>query len=270
MASEQSKSLKSVDAFQAQVLEFLAKLANNPKIVAYGLGALIVVLVGGYGVRYGLQKSEEKRAEGLVKVDAMFEEENKAFNKLREDKEKKRDALRAAQPSGANEKLEETAEMKTLEAEIQALKPDHSKSSAEYKSYYEKHPKSAEGLVAGLKYAGFAAEQGQIEDAQKVLEAMVEPAQSYSILKVQTLLLLISILEDRDQLDKALEYSDKLLNGLPSELKPKVLLTKGQIQLLKKDYTQAQVTLNQIVTDSESSQEAEKARSLLALIPQQG
>jgi predicted negative regulator of RcsB-dependent stress response len=267
MAGEQSKSLKGLDAFQAQVLEFLAKLANNPKILGYGFGGLLVVLVGAYGVRYGIQKSHDKVAEGLVKVDAIFEEENKSFQKLREAKEKERDALRAALPSDAGEKGLDTPEIKALDAEIQALKPDHSKSSGEYKAFYEKHPKAAEGLVAGLKYASFAAEQGQLEDAQKVLEAMVEPAKDFSVLKIQTYFLLVSVLEDRDQLDKALEYTEKFLNGISSELKPKLLLSKGQILLLKKDFTQAQATLNQIVSEFETSAEAERARSLLALIP---
>ncbi len=269
MAGEQSKSLRGIDAFQAQVLEILAKLANNPKVIGIGAAVLVVALGGTVGVRYGLNKSQEKRANELAKIDQTFEDEMKSFGKQREDLEKKRDTLRAALPNGSDKATAETPEIKALDASIQALKADHSKSAQEYKAYYDQNPKSAEGLVAGLKYASFAAEKGDLEAAQKALEAMAEPSQSYSILKVQTYLLLISVLEDRDQLDKALEYSDKFLKVVQPDLKAKALLTKGQILLLKKDFSQAQATLNQLVSEHDNSMEADRARSLLALVPQQ-
>ena len=276
MTSDLKKATRGLDAFQAHALEILEKLVSKPKAVFISLGVTVGVLVVIFGTRYWVATSRETRKVELTKIDQVFDEETKVFGKAREQREKKRDALRAAIPSpvkgvspGTSD-VPETPEMKSLDAEIQAMKPDHKKSSEQYKAYFDRNPKSAEGIVAGLKYASFQAEQGQLEEAQKVLESLVEQVQNYSILQVETYLSLISVLEDRDQLDKALEYNSKFLKFAQDEMKPRVLLKQGQLYFLKKDYSQAVTVLNQLLSEHENSTEADRARSLLALIPQQG
>jgi predicted negative regulator of RcsB-dependent stress response len=272
MSSEKTTQPRGLDAFQVKVLEFLAGIAQNPKPMLGVVGLVLVALVAGYGIRYfASHKSDNRRVE-LSKVDQVYDDELTKIQKQREELEKKRDTLRAALPSPASpEAVPPTSpEIAALDTQIAALKPDHKGSADQYKAFYEKYPKNAEGLLAGLKYAAFSAEQKQLEEAQKVLEAIIKESASYSIVHTQSLLLLISVLTDRDQLDKALEYSDTFVKAATGELKPRALLGKGQIQFLKKDYANAQTTLNQVINEHGNSMEAERARSLLALVPQQG
>ncbi|WP_141736029.1 tetratricopeptide repeat protein [Oligoflexus tunisiensis] len=272
MSSQKSKELhlKGPDAFQVKVGDFLAGIAQNPKPLFAVITLLLAALAAGYGIRYVVEQKEMARRSELSKIDAIYEDELKNFNKAREALEKQRDTLKAAQPKPAGEAkpVEETPEIKSLSQKIAELKPDHSASADKYKAYYSAHPNSAEGWVAGLRYASFAAEQNKLEDAQKVLEEVSRNSKSHPVLQTQSLMMLVSILTDRGELDKALEYNDTLINVVADDLKPRALLTKAQIQYLKKDYANTRTTATEILTKHENSPEADRARSLVALLPE--
>lgn len=275
MSSEKSKelNLKGPDAFQVKVGDFLAGIAQNPKPLFAVIALLLAALAAGYGIRYFIaHKADGRRAE-LSKLDAVLEDELKNYNKQREALEKQRDTLKAAQPKPAADAkdakpVEDTAEIKALDQKIAALKPDHTASADQYKAYFEGHKTSAEGWVAGLRYASFAAEQNKLEEAQKVLEEITKNAKSHPILETQGLLLLVSIQTDRGELDKALESADALIKTVGEDLKPRALLTKAQIQYLKKDYANTRTTATEVLTKHENSPEADRARSLVALLPE--
>jgi predicted negative regulator of RcsB-dependent stress response len=275
MSSEKSKELKlkGPDAFQVKVGDFLAGIAQNPKPLFAVIALLLGALAAGYGIRYFIAHKEETRRSELSKVDAVYEDELKNYNKQREALEKQRDTLKAAQPKPAADAkdakpVEETPEIKALNQKITDLKPDHATSSEQYKSYFEGHKTTAEGWVAGLRYAAYAAEQNKLEDAQKVLEEVTKNAKSHPILQTQGLMMLISIQTDRGELDKALESTETLLNVVGDGLKPRALLTKAQIQYLKKDYANTRATATEVLTKHENSPEADRARSLVALLPE--
>lgn len=101
-------------------------------------------------------------------------------------------------------------------------------------------------------------------------EIAVTGSQDQGIIYSQGLLLLVSILEDREQYDKALDYSERYLKIASSELKPRALLGKAQIYYLKKDFPSAQSTLSQLLNDHVNSMEADRARNMMALLPQAG
>ncbi len=275
MSSHKSEEikLKGPDVFQAKVAEFLAGLVQNPKpLIGFGV-FLLVALLAGYGIRYFIGHKQEVRRVELSKVDQVFEEEGKAYNKAREALEKKRDTLKAAQPKPAAEAKdakpqEDGPEIKALDAQIKELKPDHAASSEQYKTFYVANPKNAEGWVAGLKYASFAAEQNKLEDAQKILEDLTKNAQGHAILQTQGLLLLISILEDRGEFDKALEQVNVLEKTASADLKPRVLLSKAQIYYFKKDFANTKETASKLLADYDNTPEADRARSLLGLLPE--
>ena len=52
----------------------------------------------------------------------------------------------------------------------------------------------------------------------------------------------------------------------PKDLKAKVLLTKGRIQLLNNEKEAARVTLEELMKDYGNSQEADQARGMIALM----
>lgn len=273
MSSEKSKELnvKGPDAFQVKVGDFLAGLAQNPKPLFAVIVLLLAALAVGYGIRYFIAHKSDARRIELSGVDAVYEEELKNYNKAREGLEKQRDTLKAAQPkpAGAEGKpLEDSADIKALNSQIEALKPDHAASAAKYKSYFEAHPTAPEGWVAGLKYATYAAEQKNLDDAQKVLASLTQNAKSHPILQAQGLMMLISILTDRGELDKALEQAETLNKIVGEELKPRALLTKAHLLYLKKDFANTRTTATEILTKHENSPEADRARSLVALLPE--
>jgi predicted negative regulator of RcsB-dependent stress response len=275
MSSENSKELniKGPDAFQVKVGDFLAGIAQNPKPLFAAIALLLAALAAGYGIRYFLAHKEDVRRSELSKIDAVYEDELKNYNKQRETLEKQRDTLKAAQPAPAADAkdpkpVEDTPQIKALNQKISDLKPDHAASSEQYKQYFESHKTSPEGWVAGLRYAAFAAEQKKLEDAQKVLEEIAKSSKSHPILQTQGLMMLISIQTDRGELDKALESSETLINIVGDDLKPRALLTKAQIQYLKKDYANTRATATEVLTKHENSPEADRARSLVALLPE--
>jgi predicted negative regulator of RcsB-dependent stress response len=275
MSSENSKEikLKGLDFFQAKVGDFIAGLAQNPKPLL-AIGALILVaLLAGSGFQYFSHHSEDERRLELSKIDQVFDDEIKTYSKQREALEKQRDTLKAAQPQPAAEAkdakpLEDSLEIKALDAQITALKADHTGSSDQYKKFYEANPKVTEGWVAGLKYAAYVAEKNNLDEAAKILEELVKDGKGHAILQTQALLLLISIQEDRNELDKALEHAEALYKVASNELKPRALLSKAQIYFLKKDDANTKTTATKLVTDHENSPEADRARSLLALLPE--
>jgi predicted negative regulator of RcsB-dependent stress response len=273
MSSEKSKelNLKGPDVFQAKVGDFMASIANNPKPLFVVIALLLGALAAGYGIRYFVEQKEIERRSELSKIDSVYEDELKNYNKQRETLEKQRDTLKAAQPKPATadaKPVEDSAEIKALNDKIANLKPDHSASSAQFKKYFDGHKNSPEGWVAGLRYAAYAAEQKQLEEAQKVLEELTKNAKSHPVLQTQGLMMLISIQTDRGELDKALESSETLLKTVGDDLKPRVLLTKAQIQYLKKDYANTRATATEVLTKHENSPEADRARSLVALLPE--
>lgn len=271
MAGEKSKNLTAdrVDVFEAKAIGIADRLARNPKPLAIAGGIILAALVAGYGAYYIVQAKQEDRKIALTKVDEVFEAENKKYQAEREAVEKQRDALIAAQPASATpgQPPAETPEIKALSDKIQAIKPEHKESAEKYKAFFEANSTHPEGWAAGLKYAGYAVQQKDLEGAQKTLETIVKGSKDHPVLHTQSLLLLISVLEDRAEFDKALEHSDTLLKTASEELKPRALLTKAQIYYLKKDFGNARANLEKLLSDHGSSPEAERARGLLALIP---
>ncbi len=280
MSSDVTTKIKGLDAFQAKFIEFLSKVSQNPKPIFAGLGLLLAALAIAYGVSTFVSKKQENRRVELSKIDLVFDEEIKNLSQQREALEKKRAALQATpiNPEAKQAEAEavpaaETPEVKALGEQIQALKPDHKKSSGLYQEFYNKYPTSAEGMLAGIRYAAYVAtEEKKLDEAQKVLEQVVGNAQkqNLTILEVQSSLLLISILEDKGEFDKALAQTDSLMKNSFSELKPTVLLSQAQIHFMKKDYAKTQETLNKLLSEYANSMEAERAKNLLALVPQQG
>ncbi len=268
MASDKTQNLNAPDAFQVQAYSVMDKVARNPKPLWITGSVIVLLLVGGYGwIQYNDARKEKLQGQASV-VDTVFENEMKKFTETRESLEKQRDALVAKQPTpAAGQAPAETPEIAALTKQIQDLKPVHTESTPKYLEFYKANPKSAEGLAAGLKYAGLTAEQGDLDAARTTLQSIVADSKRYNVLHVQSLLLLISIEEDKGEFDSAIKLSDDLINSVGAELKPKALLTKAQAQYLKKDFPAAKATLDKLVQDHGESPEAERARGLLSLIP---
>ncbi len=268
MASDKTNDLNAPDAFQVQAYSVMDKVAKNQKPMWAVSGAIALVLLGGFVWKEVNDSRKAKLQTEAAAVDMVFESEVKSYSQAREALDKQRDAIVAKLPTPAEGQAPaETPELKAINDQIKALKPDHAGSAAKYQEFYKANPKSAEGLVAGVKAAAHSAEKGDLDAAKAMLETIIADAKAYPILRAQALLLAISIHEDKGDFDAAIKLADDLVASAGPELLARALLTKGQAQYLKKDFAAAKTTLEKLVADHGASQEAERARGLLALIP---
>lgn len=271
-AGNKDLNVKGPDVVQMKAAEFLAGVAQNPKpYIGVGI-ALLLFVAGGYAIKLFIEHQQNKRRVALYQVETIYEDEAKALNDKREALEKKKDTLKAALPKPAGEAKDaapvETPEIKAIDAEIKALKPDHKASSEKFKAFYEQYKDKPEGWVAGLRYAGFIAEEKRWDEAIAILDPIVKASKTLSIVQLQSAFLLVSLLQDKGEFDKALATIEVIGKSAGPQMKPSYYLSKAQTEFLKKDFAAAKASLDKLMAEHENTPEADRGRSLLALIPQ--
>ena len=98
------------------------------------------------------------------------------------------------------------------------------------------------------------------------MEVVAKESVKVPVFQIQSRMILIGINEDAGNYDAALKDAEYLISMADDELKPKVLLAKGRIQMLKDAKAEAKATLDDLIAKHANSPEAQKARSMLALI----
>ena len=76
-------------------------------------------------------------------------------------------------------------------------------------------------------------EKDKLPEARPILENVLAKSTSSPFYQTQARLALISVLEEQGEYDTALTQLDQLDKVIDKDLKPKVLLAKGRLQLLK-------------------------------------
>lgn len=276
---DELRSLKQPDQFQVKAMAFMDWLLKNTKVLV-GVVVVAGAVVGGtYAVRAVQAKQRDGRLDELGKVQIVYEAEQKKAQDAREAIQKQIEAAQAkAKPAAApavvpNKPAEAPpAEDPTVKAEVAALtkkmeavKPDHAESAAKFQEFYKKYDGAPEGWMAGLQSARLLVDQGKAAEAAPLLESVLDKSKASQFYQVQTRLALISVLEDQSNFDKALAEVDALDKIADKELKPRVLLAKGRIQLLKNQKSEAKATFNSLIEQHGASPEAQKARSIEAL-----
>ncbi len=282
------KQLKRPDAFQVKALDFLAQAEKNKATLIKIVVPIVVILFSIVGYQYYVDYAAESRRQDLASIDAIFEAENE---KIQEQRKKIQEEIasidkkiseqeKALTPKvddknkakEVDKKIEETAELKKLREDKKVLADqqkdlmaDHSGSSAKYQEYFQGHKTSAEGLQAGLKSANILIEQKKFEDAANTLKTVLEGAPKNNFYQGQVRVLYASLLEQMGKFDEALEQLNLSLEVVGDGLKPRVLLSKGRVLLLKKDSEGAYKALDTLISKHGSSQEAHKAKTMKAL-----
>lgn len=276
---EQLKQLKAPDQFQVKVMAGMDWAVKNARLLGYIAAPVALVIAGAFVVQFFVNQKKLSRQEALGKIDAVYDKEARKASDARQalmkkvqeleqkapsKTEAKADALAATKPATPDPKIQ--AEKTALEAQAKAIKPDHTASSEKYLEYFKQHENDAEGWLAGMNAARIYLEQEKLPEAQKVFEEIALKAKDNKFYQTQSRLALIGVYEDQADYDKALSQVDTLEKSNDADLKPRLLLAKGRLQLLKNAKAEAKTTLSGLVEAHGSSPEAQKARSLLALI----
>lgn len=270
---EQLKSLKQPDQFQVKAMAFMDFLLKNTKVLG-GVVAIVAVVMGGvYAVRGFKNKARDSRLVELGKVQLVYEGEQKKVQTEREAIQKQIEAAEAGQkkivtPADLGDPVKDpkvTATVEALTKKAEAIKGDHTESSRQFQEFYKKYDSTPEGWMAGMQAARLIIDQEKPAEAASLLESVLEKSKDNQFYQVQARLALISVLEDQGNYDKALSEVDALDKVVDKEMKPRVLLAKGRIQLLKNQKPEAKATFNSLIEQHGASPEAQKARSIESL-----
>lgn len=262
------RKLKGPDDFQQNIMKGINYVTNNPARVLKMLIPLVLIALAGYGFQSWKQHQAANRRAEVAKILAMVTEENNSLGKQQEATRKEIDALRNPgdlKPDAKKPALSADALLKisALEKKLADQKPDHSKSSAEFKSFYDKNKNNAEGWLAGMSWAGEQLEHGKTAEAKPVVEEISKASLDHKFYQVQSRYMLANINEELGEFDAGVKEADVLLSMVDDEAKPMILLLKGQLLYFKKD-AGARAVLGEIIDKHGSTKEAQTARSLLS------
>ncbi len=257
---EKQKSLKGPDRFQYELMSFFDWLKARWKVTALIVSGLVLIALFGFGFYYYQKSLAEVRQEGLAKIDYAFEkEENETYEKKRAVYQK----MFAQQSEKKNKTDEEKKkDIEALRTQLESIKPDHEKTYVQYKEFYEKHKTHAEGWKAGVTVAGILTEKKDIEGAKKILGEILEQNTSKYFFRVRARLMYISLLEELASYDDALKEVEKLLAFNDESLNPEAMIIQSRLLYNKGDKGKAIETLDKLISQYSSTDEAQKARSL--------
>ena len=246
--SELKKSeIKGPDALQVRIFSTLNWLMLNKKQMGLVLLPVVLVAAGGFVWQAVTNKMKDTRLKALAKIEDQFgAETEQAYKK----------ANPAGQPGAQPD------------AKVQ---PDHGASLLKYAEFAKENPGNAEGWLAGLRATNISLDkeqlaQGDLEAALKLVEAVIAKSTASPFHQTAGRLMAMAILEDLKRFDDALKQSATLMGTVNDDLKPRILLGKARIELAKNAKDDAKATLNVIIEKHGTSDEAAKARALMATI----
>jgi predicted negative regulator of RcsB-dependent stress response len=278
---EHIKSLKGPDQFQIKAMAFLDWGVKNVRVLAIAMAPVALIVAGVFAVRFVQQKRKDARVDELGKVQVVFDAEARQAGDARHAVQKQIEDVEAeiaktAPPAAKDGKAPPpavkvdnaalTAKKDALLKQIAAIKPDHTESAAKFLAYFKAHDTFPEGWLAGMEAARVATEQEKFADARGLLEGIVAKAKTNAFYTTQARFALIGVLEELGDYDKGLAEAAELEKSVEADLKPKVLLAKGRLQMLKNAKADAKATFGAIIENHATSPEAQKARSLSALL----
>jgi len=273
---EQKKALKQPDQFQAKGMVFLDWLIKNTNKIVMVAVPLLLVFVASIAYEMLQEQRRDKRLEELGKVQVVYEEEQRAAFKQREEIAKQIEEIdKKINPEPADEGSATAAvtpdpqlflEKTVLEKKMEDIKADHSKSIGLFAEYFKKFEETPEGWMAGMTNARLLAEQEKIAEAKTVLESVIRLSKDSKFYQTQSRLVMVGILEELEDFDGALAQVDELDKIVDADLKPKILLAKGRIQMLKNENADAKATFSTLIEAHGASPEAQKARSIQSLL----
>jgi predicted negative regulator of RcsB-dependent stress response len=277
---EHAKQLKGQDPVQAALTRTLDWLLKNTKGAAVLVGILLLVGVGYFGFQRYKASQRDTRVEALGKIQIVYEDEQRKANDERQAILKQIEALdaKAAPPAADPAKKPEeaakpatpdpkvAAEKEALQKQAEAVKANHDASRAQFEAFAKSNEGNPEGWLAAMTAARLYLDDGKYAEARGLLETVIAKSKDVPFYQVQGRLALIGVLEELGDFDKALEETAALEKVADKEMQPKILLTRGRLQMLKNAKDDAKATFASLIEQHGASPEAQKARSIQALL----
>jgi predicted negative regulator of RcsB-dependent stress response len=264
------QALKRPDSFQDQILTGINFVSSNKQRVLMMMAPLLIVASGVYATFLWTQKKADSRRAELAKILTLHSDEEGSLAKRREEIQKQIEPLRNTKTDKDGKKTatspENLATITKLEKQIADLKPDHTKSMAEFKGFYDANPETVEGWMAGLKWASNQLQAAQTAEARKIVEQIAKASSSNKFYQMNSRFILIGLMEDAGEFDAALKECEILAKLASDDAMPSVLLSKARLQYFKKSFDDSRASLKEILEKYASSPEATKARGLMAIM----
>ena len=265
MSKKDELNLKGPDVFQIKAAQSVEYLKANSTLVVAVVGIVLFSAIGAIGYDYYSKSQVEKRQLALSEVDQLFANEAKTFEDKKAEIEKELDSLKLKNKEKATPELK--ASIDSLQKKLDGMtSPDHSGSMVAYKKVSEDFSGSPQGMVAAIQYASLLFGDGKLAEAKSVLLGFTKNSAKYPVIRAQSGMLLIGVLEDLGEFDQALSEAESLSKDVGKELQARVLLSMGRIHYLKRDLDSARKVFDELIESHKNSQESEKARSLKALL----
>ena len=264
-SKKETRKLKGPDAFQIWVGSLIAQLPRYKSLIVKACWVIGVAAVTLFAVRFFMNRQEEQRQQALSQIDLAWGDEDNTVSKEKQKLEEQLgDLAKSAEKSDAD-KAKVDAQMKELQTKMAALEPNHDASYLKYRDFYEKYQSHPEGWVAGLRYCSQLIKKKDFKAAVPILDAIQGSAKDKPMLQILAQQMLINVLQELKEYDRALKITDKMLPQATANLKAKILLEKGNIQLAMGQKDAAGKTFDQVIKDHEGTQEASYARAYKAL-----
>lgn len=288
------KELKQPDKFQLELMHVADWISKyRRQLLLYAVLPVTIVLVTLVVVKNVREYQADTRNSELSKIDLIYDNEEKAAEKIRSEIQEKitklsvkpepepeadaaavavdkaASATATAQPgevaASPIDAVAAAEQKKKLENELKAVKADHAESLAAYQKFFEANLSNPEGWRAGLRVVNTLVQNKKYQEAATSAENLLKQAKSLDFYQVQVRLLYISILEEQDRFDDALKEIDVLIKAADESLQPRVLLSKGRIEILKNSKDAAKSTFENLIAKHGASAEAQKAKTMMAL-----
>lgn len=275
LQKEHAKQLKAPDAVQKRLTSLLAWILKNSRVGLYALVPIVIAVAAFLGWRYFQGHQKNDRVEELGKIQVVYEGEQKKANDARQVIMKKIEALDAKSPVPAADGSVATtppadpavaAQKAVLEKEAEGIKADHAASRAQYQEFFKKYETTPEGWLAGMTAARLLIEEEKLAEAQPIIETVREQSAKVPFYQIQARFALLGLFEESGDFDKALAETDALEKLVDKDMQPKVLLARGRLQMLKNAKEDANKTFSALIEQHAASPEAQKARSIQALL----
>lgn len=274
---QQLKELKRPDAIQLKLTQVLNWLLENARYLAFAAVPVALGVGGYYGFRYFQDSKKKARLEELGKVQVVYEDEQRKAAEARQAVNTKIEALEKKAPAAgegaAKDKPKDpkvSGEVEKLRNELSAIRADHNGSMAKFLEFNKKYPDEAEGWLAGMMVAQIFAEEGKVAEALQVVQDVLSKSQNQPFYEVQGRFFLAGLMEEAGQWDQALGELDTLEKSLDklgvADFKPKVILARGRVLLLKNDKEAAKKAFVSLTELHAGSPEAQKARAYQTIL----